>query len=123
MDEVHFLVIGIGLNVNSDKKSLPLHATSLKEIVGTSVRRVELLQLLLKHIEKMHELFEKKGSSAIVGLWRRYSSTLGKRVKVHMHQRHVEGEAVDIDTYGGLLIRRDSGVIEKIVTGDVTLCR
>ncbi len=39
------------------------------------------------------------------------------------HKEHIEGQAVDIDIDGGLLLRNDSGVIERIVSGDVVHCR
>ena len=67
--------------------------------------------------------FKKDGSQFIIEKWRNYSLTLGKRVKISCHKEHREGEAIDIDTDGGLLIRKDSGLVEKIMAGDVVHCR
>jgi BirA family biotin operon repressor/biotin-[acetyl-CoA-carboxylase] ligase len=123
VDKVNFVVIGIGLNVNNDKKSLIAQATSLKEEQGLEVNRVVLLQELLRRIESNYFLLEDRGSSEIINKWRNFALTLGTRVKVDYQDKHIEGCAVDIDQDGSLLIRKDSGVIQKISSGDVTACR
>jgi BirA family transcriptional regulator, biotin operon repressor / biotin---[acetyl-CoA-carboxylase] ligase len=119
MDKVNFVVIGIGINVNNDKKSLIAQATSLKEERGEGLSRITLLQELLSRIENNYLLLENKGSQEIIDKWRSFSLTLGKRVKVYCQNKHLEGLALDIDQDGGLLIRRDSGIISKVTCGDV----
>ncbi len=123
VDKVNFVVIGIGLNVNNDKKSLIAQATSLKEQAGAPVSRVLLLQELLRRIENNYFLLGDKGSQVIIDKWRNFSFTLGRRVKVYCQNKHIEGSAVDIDNDGGLLIRKDSGLIQKVSSGDVMHCR
>lgn len=123
MDEVRFIVIGIGLNVNNDKRSLIGAATSLKEQKKENINRVELLREILHKIEMNYLLLQDKGGRAIIEKWREHNITLGKRIKVIRHKEHLEGEAVDIDMDGTLLLRKDSGVIEKVVSGDVVHCR
>ena len=73
--------------------------------------------------EKSYLLLQKEGFNPIAERWRELSSTLGKRVKVLYHREYVEGEAVDVDLDGGLLIRNDSGFINKIMAGDVVKVR
>ncbi|MFA6357830.1 MAG: biotin--[acetyl-CoA-carboxylase] ligase [Candidatus Omnitrophota bacterium] len=123
VDKINFVVIGIGLNVNNDKKSLIAQATSLKEQSGQPVNRVVLLQELLRKIENNYFLLEDKGAGPIIDKWRNFSLTLGKRVKVYCQNKHIEGQAVDIDQDGSLLIRKDSGLIQKVSSGDVMHCR
>ncbi|MBN1914073.1 MAG: biotin--[acetyl-CoA-carboxylase] ligase [Candidatus Omnitrophica bacterium] len=122
MDAVRFVVIGAGINVNSDKKGLVPHASSLKEKKKEHLNRVELLQEILRVFEKNYFRFVKEGSDFITDKWRHYSFTLGKRVRIACRKKHFEGEAVDIDSDGGLLVRRDSGIIDKIMAGDVEHC-
>jgi BirA family biotin operon repressor/biotin-[acetyl-CoA-carboxylase] ligase len=123
MDKVNFVVIGIGLNVNNDKKSLIAQATSLKQEQGQEISRVVLLQELLRRIENNYFLLEDRGSSEIINKWRNFTLTLGTRVKVDYQNKHLEGQACDIDSDGSLLIRKDSGLIQKVSSGDVTACR
>ncbi|HAJ57052.1 MAG TPA: biotin--[acetyl-CoA-carboxylase] ligase [Candidatus Omnitrophica bacterium] len=131
MDATRFVSMGIGLNVNHDKKIESLHATSLKEQKREDVSRVGLLQELLSRIETNYLLFcqpgrqagWQKGTSVIIEKWRNYSLTLGKRVRIAYQKTHLEGEAVDIDADGGLLIRTDTGTVEKVMSGDIIHCR
>ncbi|MFH0762878.1 MAG: biotin--[acetyl-CoA-carboxylase] ligase [Candidatus Omnitrophota bacterium] len=122
-DRIKFMVIGTGLNVNNDKKSLPQGATSLREQKKEWISRVSLVGQILFAIEENYLLFQKKGASFIIEKWRQYSLTLGKRVKVLCQKECIEGMAVEIDSDGGLLVRRDSGTIEKVMAGDVMHCR
>jgi BirA family biotin operon repressor/biotin-[acetyl-CoA-carboxylase] ligase len=123
MDEVNFVIIGIGLNVNNDKKSLISGAISLKEAKGESFCRVALLQEILRRIESNYLILGSKGAKSIIDKWREHSVTLGRRVKVYSHREHIEGEAFNIDTDGGLLVRKDSGITAKVMAGDVIFSR
>ncbi|TAM37906.1 biotin--[acetyl-CoA-carboxylase] ligase [bacterium] len=122
-DKVNFVAIGIGLNVNNDKKSLISQATSLKEQAGTQIDRLLLLQELLRRLENNYLLLGDKGAKAIIEKWRSLSLTLGRHVKVYYQHKHIEGAAVNIDEDGTLLIRKDSGIIQKVSSGDVVHCR
>lgn len=123
MDEVNFMIIGIGLNVNNDKKTLISGGTSLKEQKKENINRVNLLQEVLRRIEANYLLLQDKGAGPIIEKWREYNLTLGRRVKVYCHKEHIEGQAVDIDKDGGLLVRKDSGVTVKVMAGDVVHSR
>jgi len=122
-DEVRFVVIGIGLNVNNDKKSLVPGATSLKEEKGEPVSRIALLQEMFARIEANYLSFQQKGAGVITDKWRQHNITVGRRVRVAFHRHHLEGQAVDIDSDGALLVRKDSGIIQKVTAGDVVHCR
>lgn len=123
MDSIRFVVIGIGLNVNNDKKTLPEGSTSLREQIKENINRIELLQEILRKIETNYSLFQEKESRSILEKWRSYNITLGKRVRIICQNNHLEGEAFDIDLDGGLLLRKDSGLVEKVMAGDVVHCR
>lgn len=123
MDAVNFVIAGIGLNVNNDKKSLVSGATSLREHKDESLDRIHLLQEILRRIETNYLLLQEKDGRGLVEKARTYSLTLGRRVRVYVRKEQVEGEALDIDTDGGLLLRKDSGVVEKVMAGDVIHCR
>jgi BirA family transcriptional regulator, biotin operon repressor / biotin---[acetyl-CoA-carboxylase] ligase len=123
MDKVNFVVIGIGLNVNNDKKTLLPQATSLKQEQGQEINRVALLQELLRRIESNYFLLQDHGAGEIINKWRSFTLTLGTRVKVDYQGKQVEGQALDIDSDGALLVRKDSGLTQKVSSGDVTVCR
>ncbi len=123
MDVTRFVLIGFGLNVNNDKKALLEGTTSLREQKKEEVGRAILLQEILRRIEDNYLFLQAKGSSVIIDKWRNYGITLGRRVKVSCQSQHLEGEAIDIDSDGGLLLRLDSGLNQKVMSGDVVHCR
>jgi BirA family biotin operon repressor/biotin-[acetyl-CoA-carboxylase] ligase len=123
MDITRFVVIGIGLNVNNEKKALPALATSLKEqYAHQEVDRIGLLKEILRQIESNYLLLQHQGSGPIIEKWRQHNITLGRRVKIEFQDKHLEGEAVDIDRDGGLLVRTDSGLTQKITGGNLIHC-
>ncbi|MFA4984639.1 MAG: biotin--[acetyl-CoA-carboxylase] ligase [Candidatus Omnitrophota bacterium] len=122
-DEMRFVAIGIGINVNNDKGSLFEGSVSLREHAGEEISRIGLLQKILKSLEDNYLLLESRGGQPIIQKWRAFNTTIGRRIKVVSHHRHSEGIAVDIDKDGSLLLKSESGRTERITAGDVTHCR
>lgn len=123
VDAIRFVVIGIGINVNNDKKTLLPGATSLKEQKKENISRMDLLRELLRKLESNYLLLQEKGNAPLVEKWEHYNVTLGKRVRIICQNRRIEGLAERIDLDGGLLVRKDSGVTEKVTSGDVEHCQ
>jgi biotin-(acetyl-CoA carboxylase) ligase len=48
-----------------------------------------------------------------------YSATIGNRIRVRSQEGSIEGIACGFNMEGGLLLKRDSGVIDTILTGDI----
>ena len=120
-DRVNFLVLGIGINVNSPQTGLLSGATSVEKEVGGPVRKVDLTQKLLVRLEENIILFKKGSFTDIIKMWHRLSLTVGEVVKVHCHDEVIEGQAVDLDENGALVIRLDSGIQRRVLSGDVAL--
>ena len=123
INTVKYIVLGIGINVNTAKADLPKEATSLKAEVGESVARVELTQELLRELEHQYSIFKEKGFKTIIEKWRGLSHTLGEEVKIVCQNKKIEGMAVDLDMSGALVVRLDSGFTEHIMAGDVLMVR
>jgi biotin-[acetyl-CoA-carboxylase] ligase BirA-like protein len=123
VNTVKYVVIGIGINVNTDRERLPKGASSLKSELGETVSRVELTQELLREIEHQYRLFREEGFEQIITGWRNLSYMLGERVSVKCQDKKIEGYAVDLDLNGALVIRLDSGFTENVTAGDVIMVR
>jgi BirA family biotin operon repressor/biotin-[acetyl-CoA-carboxylase] ligase len=118
-DRIHFVVLGIGVNVNSSRQELPPHATSLKEITGAAVSRILFGQTLLRQLERDIQRLKRGLFDELAEEWERYSCTSGRRVVANLLGRKVQGQAVGIDRDGALWIRRDDGLQEKVLAGDI----
>jgi len=119
MDRVRFVVIGIGVNVNASLSQLPPNATSIRNETGQKGSRIRLLQEILRSLEYWYGGVSEHGFNAVIDRWKRLSSTLGQRVRVADLTGDVEGEAIDLDEYGGLIIKGRNGLTVKRMTGDV----
>lgn len=127
-DSVSFVVIGIGVNVNTPVKLLPKGASSLKEELraagrDTHISRVELAKKILENVEKEYTMLKEEGPSAVIEEWKALSAMLGSRIKVVLQNRTFEGQAHDIDTDGSLVVRLDSGILERVSSGDIVMVR
>ncbi len=118
-DRIHFVVAGLGLNVNTAKDELPDVGTSLFQITGQKQARVKLLQAIFKELEHDLDIFKAGGFEKLAEEWESYSETTGKRVSVSLQGRTVQGEARGIDKDGALWVRTDTGILEKVLSGDV----
>ncbi|MBF0531604.1 MAG: biotin--[acetyl-CoA-carboxylase] ligase [Candidatus Omnitrophica bacterium] len=120
MDRVHSLIIGVGLNVNTDLANLPPGATALSVAAGKNFSRVELLKEILTLWEQNYFTALQTGWKSIFNRWRQLSVTLGRQVQFEDQGKRLKGEAVDIDSDGGLLIRIRTGKLIKKMSGDVS---
>lgn len=118
-DRVHFCVVGIGVNLNSDPDALPEGAASLKKLSGQTVPRVPFLRRFLEVFERDYETLKAGRFDLLADDWRRYSHTISRRVTASLPDRQIEGQAVDIDAAGMLWIRRDNGLQERVTSGDI----
>lgn len=122
-DRIHFVILGIGINLNVDENMFPRKirslATSLKREMGQAISRKAFLQILLEELEHWYEIFLRKGSSPILKAWRARARIAGKQVKISSFDEVFVGRAVDVDSEGALLVQMRDGKQKRIVAGDV----
>ena len=122
-DRIHFIILGIGVNLNMDERQLPEDvrpvATSLKQEMGQGVSRKLFLQELLVALEKWYGLLMKDGGVPVLEAWREWARISGREIKVTSFGKILSGRAVDIDSDGTLLLEMENGELTRIVAGDV----
>ncbi len=122
-DKINFVVVGVGLNVNSKGSELPPQAVSLSEAAGREIPRIALAQALLREIENDYQRLKEGRFEDIAREWEEYSVTTGQRVVASLPDRKIEGQATGIDADGALWIRRDDGLQERVLSGDIQQLR
>ncbi len=124
MSEVHFVIPGIGINVNtaSFPPEIAEIATSLYLECGKTVSRRRLVHRVLERLEEHYETFLRTGSfAAMLEDYRKLCITLGKEVHV-LGREPFFAEALDITPEGELLVRRaDNGKEEVVFSGEVSI--
>lgn len=125
IDQINYVVLGIGINVNTQRPLLPEPArgtaTSLAEECGEYVSRVRLVQCLLAELEALYSEFLVSGFGTIREEWKARDITIGSKVRVSGEGEEIEGEALDIDKEGFLLVRKEDRDVKRIISGDVYL--
>jgi BirA family biotin operon repressor/biotin-[acetyl-CoA-carboxylase] ligase len=123
MDRIHFVILGIGVNLNMDEKIFPKEirggATSLKREMGETISRKDFLQSLLLELEGWYMILLKEGSVPVLETWRDKAKIEGRQVKVTFFGETLSGIAVDLDSDGALIIETKDGERTRVVAGDV----
>ncbi len=121
-EQLQFVVVGIGINVNVPPDALPSlapDATSLLAEVSEPVDRAALLGALLAGIESRYSaLCEGEGPH---DEWAERLLTLGREVQANTSTGILAGVAESVDETGALLLRTPDGVLHRLAAGDVTL--
>ncbi len=139
----NYVVIGVGINVSTHARELPESATSLLEALRSSstlnavrypLDPVALTGRLCRRIRAWYDVWSAQGFSPIRDAVRPFISLFGQMVRMTTNQRGadsvqrietttIEGQAIDIDEAGRLVVRLDSGLLRAFTMGEVTLLR
>lgn len=129
MDWVHYLILGIGINVNHETADFPGEliekAVSLKMIRGAEISRKDLFAEYLRVFEESY--FSLVSGDTIPERTRRFieyatrhSATLGKRVTISQgNGRIYHGEALGLEPDGSLKIKEDTGNTMVVHSGEI----
>jgi len=122
-DQVHYVVLGIGVNLNMRAEQFPddlrYPATSLAIASGKAVSRLAFTRSLLQELDALYQVYLEEGSAPIFTAWTELCELTGKRVQVDCNNLLIEGKMVGLGGDGALLVRTSAGKIESIYAGDV----
>ncbi len=121
------VAVGVGVNVNWTAE-LPAEladiAVAANHIAARPIDREDLLIAFLRSLDHLYgRLAANGGRAEVQEEWRRRSATLGRRVRIDLGAREVEGTAVDITAEGHLVVDCDSGGRRSFAVGDVVHLR
>ncbi|MFQ5697303.1 MAG: biotin--[acetyl-CoA-carboxylase] ligase [Myxococcota bacterium] len=123
---IHWIVLGIGVNVNLDRETLPRElreiATSFRLAAGQPFDRLTVAHRLLAELEAQLERLRSEAFHAVLEGWRDFFTMTGERVRVGGPgvDRELDGRVIGIDRDGALLLETGAGRA-RVVAGDVTL--
>lgn len=126
VNEVDFIVLGIGINVNINYNQFPQEiqelATSLSMETGREIGRLELIISLYENLAKWYKQLFKDGFDRIKEKWLSLSLLTGKPVEVIFQEEVVSGEAIGLDEDGSLILLAGDREI-KVSAGDATIVK
>jgi BirA family biotin operon repressor/biotin-[acetyl-CoA-carboxylase] ligase len=121
---LHFVVVGIGVNLNLPASMLPADirglATSLLILRNKIVDRTAFTGELIRNLDRCYGELEQRGFPPMAARWESFFELKGRKVKVEMGDRVVSGIARGIDRDGALILEKQGGATERVIAGDVT---
>lgn len=128
MDRLHFLVLGIGINVSVPRDSFPAECTetaaSLRDFTEQEINRGQLILRILDELESAFEVWLTGGLAPFREAWRERSLFRGRQVMVDTgHGSPLRGIVRDLRTDGALVLETEDGEHRPLYSGDVSLHR
>jgi BirA family biotin operon repressor/biotin-[acetyl-CoA-carboxylase] ligase len=117
-DQVRFLNVGIGVNVNNRPPRLEPPAVSLQELIGRKASRRDILARFLDDLE---QAMEAEPWDTVMERWKARSVSLKRPVRIVTARDDFSGTAVDVDENGALLLKQADGTMLSVVYGDCFL--
>ncbi len=123
-DQVHYAVVGIGINVNISEfpEEIRNTATSLYLETGKRWMRCDLIAAIMKRMERCYQAFAEAGDlSALRGEYMDRLVSVGRAVRILSPEEETDGVCEGIDEEGRLLVRKGDGSLEKVISGEVSV--
>ena len=117
-NDCEFVVLGIGLNIESSPSETIFPASNLKDF-GVEISAELILKNFLDEFEKIYQNWLDFGFAGIQKLWLENAYRFKKGITVKLDGKTLEGVFEDFDEEGNLVLRCDGNVM-KISTADVS---
>ncbi len=130
LDRVRWIIDSIGINVNDDFRNTKLMetATSLAEVTGRRLSRLDLAAALITELDRLWMVASSdsaRDGGGDLEAYRREFERLdilqGNRVGVITPEGGLDGTASGIDSEGRLLVETGDGSITAVFSGEATL--
>ncbi len=122
-DEIQYIVLGIGMNVNQSITDLPEDiqktATSLKHETGTDWDLAPIIQQILAAFEMHYENYLHHGFKAVKEKWEHYGYKIGDQVSVSANKQKYKAEIIGLAEDGALKVRKPDGCEENLYSAEI----
>lgn len=124
MDSIHYVIVGIGINVGIRRfpEEIQATATSLALCTGETVERAKLVDAVLRGWERWYEVFLR--TMDLEGLQEAYNSrlvNLGREVRVLAQSGSYTGVSHGINKTGELIVELPDGELRNVMSGEVSV--
>lgn len=121
---IEYLILGLGINVNFRSSDLPEEirdkATTILEQLGEFVDCTRLLTMFLNSFIEVYDLVL-ESDPILTGMIKDKVDTMGQRVLITKDNIQIQGKAVNLDEFGGLVVEFENGEREIFYDGVATL--
>lgn len=119
---IDYIVLGAGINFTEPKQGFPEELNSVagalfKEAPDGQLRS----RLAAELVNRLSRLTRIPEAGAVMADYRKHSMVIGKPVTILNGREPLEGVVSDINDAGHLILKKDDGTFQSIVSGEVSL--
>ncbi len=118
-DTGNWVVVGVGVNVDSFPPRTEFPATSLKDVGVELVSAKIILSRFIHHFIERYNQWNTKGFAPVRKDWEQYAWGIGKTITARLPDEEMEGIAEGIDPQGALILKLKDGKKRHILAADV----
>ena len=118
-EDCEFVILGIGLNINSSPDGTIFPATNIKNFL-CEISPSKMLEFFLEEFEILYENWLNFGFKNIRNLWHKNAYNLNSQIRINLGNSYAEGIFQEIDEEGNLIIKNHNNETKKITFGDVS---
>lgn len=117
---VEALILGIGLNIATNRDSFPEEISKTAGSLLKNPDRVERNRLAAAILNEFMDLNDTFDRGAMLDEYKARSFILGEPITVYRGSEVFDATALDIDDKGRLIVMRENGAKEILLSGEVT---
>jgi BirA family biotin operon repressor/biotin-[acetyl-CoA-carboxylase] ligase len=118
-NQLDWLAIGLGLNLQHYPEDTPYPASSVKAIAGSAPDNVQALHILAAAFEHFYLQWKSAGFATILTAWRQVAQNIGQPITARLETEEINGIFEDIDATGALILRGDDNQRRVISAADI----
>lgn len=118
-ESLEWLVLGLGINVESFPEGTEFPATSLGAESGQPVTVEEVLESFCQSFLRWDNTWRERGFAPVRRAWLGRAWKRGKAVQARIENEKIDGVFRDLDDDGALLLELPSGTSRRITAADV----
>lgn len=118
-----YVILGIGINLLPPEGGFP---DEIKEVAGALFDEGDDVSLIKKQLPQtildiFYDYYENFESRSFLKEYRDNSIMSGKRIIVFKNEGNYEATAIEIDENSHLVIKKDNGEVEKLLSGEISI--
>lgn len=115
----NWVVVGVGVNVDSFPTKTEFPATCLKDTGVELVSAKIILSRFIHHFIEFYNEWNKKGFAPARKYWTENAWGMGERLVARLPDRQMQGIFEGLDADGSMLLKLDNGKKQAVLAGDV----
>lgn len=122
------ILVGVGVNFVVDKALVPSELRhkigSLHNVSKKKMDKATLCAYVLNEVERLYFGTPEApplSAEEFLAAYRRRSAVLGREILVMKQEKALRAAALDIASDGGLIVRYETGVSEKLTAGEISI--